>query len=181
MARRAAEAALCLEPSAAALVRKFCRKCRIYNCLTHPEVPMPRCQPAPSLHDTVLSVQLLCMGNMCFSVSPAAPRLLRVHASQQGLFFALSRTFMPCTCRPHVRPLPTRPDATAKPCSAECYKLVPRAVVAPLGHPAMPVERVDSMPKRRGKGRGRHAKRACHGSAAQTGNGGCARPATAVF
>ena len=43
IARRAAEAALCLQPSAAGLVRKWCRKCRIYNCLTHPEVLMPRC------------------------------------------------------------------------------------------------------------------------------------------
>jgi len=54
---------------------------------------------------------------------------------------------------------------------------VPGAVIAPMGHPAMPpapVERVGSLPKRRGKGRGRHAKRACFGNAAMTGTDGCA-------
>ena len=76
-----------------------------------------------------------------------------------------------------MRPLPTKPDTTRKPCSAECYKVVPGAAVVPIGHPAMPpapVERAGSLPKRRGKGRGRHAKRACFGNGATMGTDGCA-------
>ena len=66
--------------------------------------------------------------------------------------------------------------ATDKPCGAECYKLQPAAVAAPLGHPQMPaapLERTDSMPKRRGKGRWRAGKRACLPSGAAAANGGC--------
>ena len=75
-------------------------------------------------------------------------------------------------------PLPMPVHATDKPCGADCYKLQPGAVAAPLGHPQMaaaPLERMDSMPKRRGKGRWRPAKRACLPNGATAGNGGCAQ------
>jgi hypothetical protein len=81
------------------------------------------------------------------------------------------------TRRPHARPLPMPVHATDKPCSTDCYKLQPGAVSVPLGHPQMPpapLERMDSMPKRRGKGRWRSVKRACLPNGAAAGNGGCA-------
>ena len=43
-ARKAAEdEALSLDPTAAPLMRTWCRKCRIYGCPTHPDVILPRC------------------------------------------------------------------------------------------------------------------------------------------
>ena len=38
----AEEEASYLSPTSAPVMRAWCRKCRIYNCLTHPDVFMPR-------------------------------------------------------------------------------------------------------------------------------------------
>jgi hypothetical protein len=43
-ARKAtAEETLCLDPAAAPVMRAWCRKCRIYSCLTHPDAMLPKC------------------------------------------------------------------------------------------------------------------------------------------
>ena len=38
----AAEETLCLDPAAAPVMRAWCRKCRIYSCLTHPDALLPK-------------------------------------------------------------------------------------------------------------------------------------------